>query len=88
MVRKVGFEPTRLAAPPPQDGASASSATSAGASEVERPMALTHLILVVSAPSGKMLRMELLYGFAGGGGFWPCGACGGGADCGGVVPGA
>jgi hypothetical protein len=29
MVRKVGFEPTRLAAPPPQDGASASSATSA-----------------------------------------------------------
>jgi hypothetical protein len=28
-VRKVGFEPTRLAAPPPQDGASASSATSA-----------------------------------------------------------
>jgi hypothetical protein len=29
LVRKVGFEPTRLAAPPPQDGASASSATSA-----------------------------------------------------------
>jgi hypothetical protein len=29
MVRKGGFEPPRLAAPPPQDGASASSATSA-----------------------------------------------------------
>ena len=29
LVRKVGFEPTRLTAPPPQDGASASSATSA-----------------------------------------------------------
>ena len=29
LVRKEGFEPSRLAAPPPQDGASASSATSA-----------------------------------------------------------
>ena len=29
LVRKGGFEPPRLAAPPPQDGASASSATSA-----------------------------------------------------------
>jgi hypothetical protein len=29
MVRKGGFEPPRLTAPPPQDGASASSATSA-----------------------------------------------------------
>jgi hypothetical protein len=28
-VRKGGFEPPRLTAPPPQDGASASSATSA-----------------------------------------------------------
>ena len=30
LVRKVGFEPTRLSAPPPQDGVSASSTTSAG----------------------------------------------------------
>src|SRR5258708_13802504 len=29
LVRKGGFEPPRLTAPPPQDGASASSATSA-----------------------------------------------------------
>src|SRR5712664_3847328 len=29
LVRKEGFEPSRLTAPPPQDGASASSATSA-----------------------------------------------------------
>jgi hypothetical protein len=30
MVRKGGFEPPRLSAPPPQDGVSASSTTSAG----------------------------------------------------------
>jgi hypothetical protein len=29
MVRKGGFEPPRLSAPPPQDGVSASSTTSA-----------------------------------------------------------
>src|SRR5581483_418539 len=32
LVRKGGFEPPRLAAPPPQDGVSASSTTSAGRS--------------------------------------------------------
>ena len=31
MVRKGGFEPPRLSAPPPQDGVSASSTTSAQA---------------------------------------------------------
>src|SRR5215468_7203851 len=41
MVRKVGFEPTRLAAPPPQDGASASSATSAQG-RVRRILAGSH----------------------------------------------
>lgn len=35
LVRKGGFEPPRLTAPPPQDGASASSATSARG-EVEK----------------------------------------------------
>src|SRR5258708_31561002 len=33
LVRKGGFEPPRLTAPPPQDGASASSATSARGDE-------------------------------------------------------
>jgi hypothetical protein len=33
LVRKGGFEPPRLTAPPPQDGASASSATSAQGNE-------------------------------------------------------
>ncbi len=37
MVRKGGFEPPRLSAPPPQDGVSASSTTSALQSIVSRP---------------------------------------------------
>src|SRR5580658_1637986 len=37
MVRKGGFEPPRLSAPPPQDGVSASSTTSALQSSICRP---------------------------------------------------
>src|SRR5579859_2102457 len=38
LVRKGGFEPPRLSAPPPQDGVSASSTTSALASQTSKPM--------------------------------------------------
>src|ERR1051326_8767024 len=37
MVRKGGFEPPRLSAPPPQDGVSASSTTSALSAHTRRP---------------------------------------------------
>ena len=74
MVRKGGFEPPRLTAPPPQDGASASSATSARG-EVKQKL-----------DARQMISRRILNGLAyfDGAGAAGAGAAGAGADAGAV----
>src|SRR5882762_4518487 len=75
LVRKGGFEPPRLTAPPPQDGASASSATSARG-KVKKP---EHVLRSIQA----LRRSRCLRYFDG------AGVVGAGADGAGVAaPGA
>ena len=72
-MRKGGFEPPRLSAPPPQDGVSASSTTSAiflqmlSRAEGSEPSILSVLNLIMEAQFGK--AEPVIEGFGGGSDF-------------------
>jgi hypothetical protein len=57
MVRKGGFEPPRLSAPPPQDGVSASSTTSAGQSIITNVLGLPATQLDSPSLVGKSVSL-------------------------------
>src|ERR1035438_6068175 len=62
MVRKGGFEPPRLSAPPPQDGVSASSTTSAlgrTSSDEQSSLAAVHYSKALVATGSGFVNLEL-----------------------------